>query len=224
MNDDIQFVNYAWGPLLLHFKYPKEDITKLKRICKKAKGHKDWSGELAGVFPNGHQDLINPKDRLWFYKSMEPYFQTWAEMGVDFYGWKKLPMMKPQQVWVNHMTAGDFNPPHIHHGDITFVLFVDVPKVIQKENIKYSGSSLGPGALSFNWGTNEIASKRDCINSVNVMPETGDFFIFPTMLTHWVFPFKSNATRISVSGNFAYTEVPQYDREFGTEGARITRD
>ena len=51
MNDDIQFVNYAWGPLLLHFKYPKEDITKLKRICKKAKGHKDWSGELAGVFP-----------------------------------------------------------------------------------------------------------------------------------------------------------------------------
>ena len=29
MNDDIQFVNYAWGPLLLHFKYPKEDITKL---------------------------------------------------------------------------------------------------------------------------------------------------------------------------------------------------
>ena len=31
MSDDIDFVNYAWGPLLLHFKYPKEDITKLKR-------------------------------------------------------------------------------------------------------------------------------------------------------------------------------------------------
>ena len=119
MSDDIDFVNYAWGPLLLHFKYPKEDITKLKRICKKAKGHKDWSGELAGIFPNGHQDLISPKDRLWFYKSIEPYFRTWAEMGLDFYGWKKLPIMKPQRVWVNHMTAGDFNPPHIHHGDIT---------------------------------------------------------------------------------------------------------
>ena len=58
----------------------------------------------------------------------------------------------------------------------------------------------------------KLLSKRDCINSVNVMPETGDFFIFPTMLTHWVFPFKSNATRISVSGNFGYTEVIQYDR------------
>ena len=47
-------------------------------------------------------------------------------------------MMKPQQVWVNHMTIGDFNPPHIHHGDITFVLFVDVIRSNTK-NIKYSG-------------------------------------------------------------------------------------
>ena len=60
---------------------------------------------MVGVFPNGHQDLINPKDRLWFYKSIEIIFSNLGlEMGVDFYGWKKLPMMKPQQVWVNHMT------------------------------------------------------------------------------------------------------------------------
>jgi len=224
MKDNIEFINYAWGPLLLHFKYPKKDITKLKKICKKTKGHEDWSGELAGVFPNGHQDLINPKDRLWFYKSVEPYFDAWAEVGIDFYGWKTKVTLKPQQLWVNHMTAGDFNPPHIHDGDVTFVLFVDVPNVIKKENQKYNGSSLGPGALSFNWGTNEIASKRDCINSVNVMPEAGDFFIFPTRLCHWVFPFQSKATRISVSGNFAYTELPEYDKEFNSGGATITRD
>ena len=38
MNDDIQFVKHWTHTLfkfLLHFKYPKEDITKLKRICKK---------------------------------------------------------------------------------------------------------------------------------------------------------------------------------------------
>ena len=224
MKDDIEFINYAWGPLLLHFKYPKKDITKLKRICKQTKNHEDWSGDLAGVFPNGHQDLMIQKDRLWFYKSIEYYFETWAEIAVDYYAWKKRPVLKPHQIWVNHMTAGDFNPPHIHDGDVTFVLFVDVPNVIKKENQKYNGSSLGPGALSFNWGTNEIASKRDCINSVNVMPEAGDFFIFPTRLCHWVFPFQSKATRISVSGNFAYTELPEYDKEFNSEGARITCD
>ena len=56
------------------------------------------------------------------------------------------------------------------------------------------------------------------------MPEAGDFFIFPTRLCHWVFPFQSKATRVSVSGNFAYTELPEYDKEFNSEGATITRD
>ena len=33
-------------------------------------------------------------------------------------------------------------------------------------------------------------------------PEEGDMFIFPAWLKHWVAPYKSNCTRISVSGNF----------------------
>ena len=32
-------------------------------------------------------------------------------------------------------------------------------------------------------------------------PEEGDMFVFPAWLKHWVSPFKSNCTRISVSGN-----------------------
>ena len=76
---------------------------------------------MAGVFPNGHQDLINPKDRLWFYKSIEPYFQTWAEMGVDFYGWKNYSDEDLTSLGKSY-DVGDFNPlSHIHHGDITFV-------------------------------------------------------------------------------------------------------
>ena len=33
-------------------------------------------------------------------------------------------------------------------------------------------------------------------------PEEGDMYIFPAWLKHWVAPYKSNCTRISVSGNF----------------------
>ena len=32
-------------------------------------------------------------------------------------------------------------------------------------------------------------------------PKTGDMIIFPALLQHWVVPFKSKVTRISVSGN-----------------------
>ena len=100
------------------------------------------------------------------------------------------------------MEAGDFNPPHIHTGDITFVLFVDVPKAITEENKKYNGSSLGPGALSLSWGTGgEIASKRDVINSVNIMPTNGDLIIFPSSTNHYVAQKKENNKRISLSFN-----------------------
>ena len=34
-----------------------------------------------------------------------------------------------------------------------------------------------------------------------ISPKTGDMCIFPAQQQHWVAPFKSNVTRISVSGN-----------------------
>ena len=36
---------------------------------------------------------------------------------------------------------------------------------------------------------------------MSFFPEEGDMFIFPAWLKHWVAPFKSKCTRISVSGN-----------------------
>ncbi len=37
---------------------------------------------------------------------------------------------------------------------------------------------------------------------MSFMPEENDCFVFPAWLKHWVAPYKSNCTRISVSGNF----------------------
>ena len=40
-----------------------------------------------------------------------------------------------------------------------------------------------------------------CISNHSVFPEEGDMYIFPAWLKHWVYPFKTDCTRISVSGN-----------------------
>ena len=42
---------------------------------------------------------------------------------------------------------------------------------------------------------------RDAVNFVSHFPKELDMFIFPAWLKHWVCPFKSDCTRISVSGN-----------------------
>ena len=44
------------------------------------------------------------------------------------------------------------------------------------------------------------------ISLVHQMPEENDIFIFPAGLRHWVFPFKSNVERISVSGNILFDQ------------------
>ena len=49
------------------------------------------------------------------------------------------------------MEAGDFNPVHTHGADYSFVLFLDVPKQLKKEQDKFEGTSAKPGALMFEY-------------------------------------------------------------------------
>ena len=97
------------------------------------------------------------------------------------------------------MQPGDFNPMHTHGGDYSFVLFLDVPKQLKKEQENYKGTSAKPGSLMFEF--TQQAKPRYATTGTAVLPQTGDFYMFPALLQHWVCPFKSKVTRISVSGN-----------------------
>ena len=97
------------------------------------------------------------------------------------------------------MQSGDFNPMHTHGADYSFVLFLDVPKQLQKEQEKFKGTSAAPGSLMFEF--TQQAKPRWATTGTSIRPKTGDMFIFPALLQHWVCPFKSKVTRISVSGN-----------------------
>jgi len=55
----------------------------------------------------------------------------------------------------------------------------------------------GPGGLSWTYGEGD----KSCISVVHQLPKTGDLYIFPAALKHYVFPFRSPVTRVSVSGN-----------------------
>ena len=99
------------------------------------------------------------------------------------------------------MKAGDFNPIHTHGADYSFVLFLDVPKQLKKEQEEFKGTSAKPGMLLFEY-TQQARPQWATTGHVAIKPETGDFFMFPALLQHWVCPpFKSKVTRISVSGN-----------------------
>jgi len=121
-------------------------------------------------------------------------------------------------LWINRQIESEHNPPHYHrNGQISFVIYLDFPKEIQIEKPLYK--DLYPGSIQFFYGLNtdidtdynsntfikKILSPKDSITHI---PVTGEMFIFPSYLMHYVSPFYTKGIeRISVSGNISIVDI-----------------
>ena len=198
-----------WGPYTMRTKVPDYIIKKLKTEGKKAK--ESYNHALAGHLDNQYLYPVNVQN--WFYKEIHPILKTYRDGHCKFHGIENLPVeLSFDDLWVNYMKAGDFNPIHTHGGDYSFVLFLDVPKQLKKEQENFKGTSARPGELLFEY--TQQAKPRWATTGTAVTPETGDFFMFPALLQHWVCPFKSKITRISVSGNLRILNRDKLPRDY----------
>ena len=205
-------VNYGymnWGPFVMKTKLPDYIIKKLKIEGKKAK--ESYNHQLAGHLDN--QFLYSKKTQKWFYDEIQPVIQSYREGHSKFHGINNLNIeLFADDLWVNYMKPGDFNPLHTHSGDYSFVLFLDVPKQLKEEQEKFKGTSAEPGSLLFEY--TQQAKPRWATTGISVLPETGDFYMFPALLQHWVAPFKSKVTRVSVSGNMRIENKNKFRHDY----------
>ena len=198
-----------WGPYVMKTSLPKHIINKLKTEGKKAK--ESYSHKLAGHLD--HQYLYPADVQRWFYDNMTPYIRAYRDGHCKYHNLENLKVeLNADDLWVNYMKAGDFNPKHSHGGDYSFVLFLDVPKALEKEAKEFKGSGTKPGSLLFEF--TQQAKPKYATTGHSVMPKTGDFYMFPAMLQHWVCPFKSKVTRISVSGNMRIVNKDKLPRDY----------
>tara|TARA_Y100001951_G_C11292567_1_gene273245 strand:- start:327 stop:959 length:633 start_codon:yes stop_codon:yes gene_type:complete len=199
INPEYRF--YYWGPLLFKIKISPFHLKACAKLCNEKEGKANDT--LVGIIEHEYyinrykyQEIINP-----YLNSFENAFQHWYGKPLV----KNLKKLIMSKAWVNFMTAGEFNPPHIHDADLSSVLFIQVPKILKeeyknfKERKQHIGKTkTGPGVLEFLYGEHQPYS----ISEVTAFPEEGDLYIFPATLTHLVFPFKSKGERISVGANF----------------------
>ena len=120
--------------------------------------------------------------------------------------------LNAHDLWVNFMKPGDFNPVHTHGGDYSFVIFLDVPKKLIEEQDAFEGTSSKPGSLMFEF--TQQAKPKWALTGQAFKPRTGDMVIFPALLQHWVLPFKSKCTRVSVSGNLEVMNRQNLSNDF----------
>jgi len=196
--EKVDYSHINWGPYVMKTKVSDYIIKKLKTEGKKAK--QSYNHALAGHLDN--QFLYRPKIQQWFYTEIHPIIQAYRNGHCKYHGIEELNVeLQADDLWVNYMQPGDFNPMHTHGADYSFVLFLDVPKQLQKEQKEFEGTSTPPGSLMFEY--TQQAKPRWATTGTAIKPQTGDFFMFPALLQHWVVPFKSKITRISVSGNLS---------------------
>tara|TARA_R100001086_G_scaffold239421_1_gene164803 strand:+ start:210 stop:818 length:609 start_codon:yes stop_codon:yes gene_type:complete len=188
-----------WGPFVLETTAEQEFLSILREKGNESRDKNlDCRSELAGVIDHEYyyEDYND-----WFIPKFSPYIDlynnilksTWKPNSDINQSWS-IPSL-----WINYQKSNEYNPPHDHTGDLSFIIYLQVPDEIKDEYeiSKDQRKNAGPGTINFDFGVELPYS----ISSVVRFPSAGDIFIFPSWLKHFVDPFKSDVERISVSGN-----------------------
>ena len=172
----------------------------------------DWRDNLAGNMKHGGSYIY--KDD--FILKTEPYLMKYIERFFDRmieqFGHKQVDRLLDVQVdrrqkrngilrldtmWINYQHKFDFNPPHTHRGDLSFVIYCKVPKNIFKEQAV--SNTREAGKILFQYGEQAHPFSSTLFP---VEPYEGLILIFPANMNHYVPSFWTNDERISVAGNF----------------------
>ena len=109
--------------------------------------------------------------------------------------------------WVVSQYAGDFNPVHIHDSQLSGVFFLKIPPGYEEE-FRREDHYPSVGCLEFLGSVPNTFSKH----SYMAKPQIGDLYIFPSWLSHQVYPFRSEGERRSMAFNIHLrSKVPGAD-------------
>lgn len=106
-------------------------------------------------------------------------------------------------VWVNRYFSGDFTPMHIHESDLSGIIILNISDELlkeQEENLNqssYLDKKRMNGTLQFLYNSSMVF---DC-GVYTPEQKIGNVYIFPSWLTHVVYPQKTNKERRTLSFN-----------------------
>ena len=188
------------GPAVLRVKIPDKIIKKLNEyidntIKNKSKAEKlNYGEKLVGdVTQEFLLEIEFVKSSGWL-----DFLGNCSKIYTQLNEGKKISKFNLLDTWVVRQFKNEYNPTHWHGGHISGAGFLKVPKILgdsvqKKKDINYRG-----GNLQLIHGSRMFT----CPSTYNIVPEVGDFYVFPNYLMHTVFPFKgTDEERRSISFN-----------------------
>ena len=188
------------GPAVLRVKIPDKIIKKLNEyidntVKNKSKAEKlNYGEKLVGdVTQEFLLEIEFVKSSGWL-----DFLGNCSKIYTELNEGKKITKFNLLDTWVVRQFKNEYNPTHWHGGHISGAGFLKVPKILgesvqKKKEINYRG-----GNLQLIHGSRMFT----CPSTYNIIPEVGDFYLFPNYLMHTVFPFKgTDEERRSISFN-----------------------
>ena len=187
-----------FGPAIAKVKMPEKIINALNDHVDKIVNNE----ELSKKFDNGKNLAGNVKQELSLSKEISEesgwssFLANSTRAWIKFCLGKNIKEFHIYNSWIVRQFSNEYNPVHWHSGHISGAGFLKVPstfgETFQKDKKNLNGKLvLIHGSKSFL-----------CNSKYEILPEVGDFYIFPHYLMHTVYPFKdTNDERRSISFN-----------------------
>ena len=221
-------VLFPFGPPIYLDKVPEKIIRELDVLIETLGGKVEYdaSGLLAGrikkqtsltenVTSTIQENIIMHCNRFFNHVRQAPL--------SDMPGYEQLSM-QIQSIWSNIQEAREYNPPHSHSGDFSFVIYCrnDLEKysLNRLQNNEYDSvhndtqqhetmkNSALAGLIELQYGEPAWMNWTQFRH----VPSRGDIIIFPNWLRHTVYAhYEANHIRVSVAGNVNILNVETED-------------
>ena len=195
----VNFESITLGQSIIKYEVPLEVFVGINELYETKKKHlPNANKQLAGKIPDEvslffsgpttekmHAHSYVSEDILrWFYSIFEHYLK-WTKT--------RKSNMNINSIWVNEMKAGDYNPAHIHQGNIytglSSVMILKLPKDMGPELTRPDQPMNGQlqilGSASGQFVTADYSPKM----------KIGDFYVFPYDMRHVVYPFTNKKAK-----------------------------
>ena len=192
-----------FGPSIAKVKIPDKIIKSLNDHVDKIRNNE----KLSEKFDAGKTLIGNVKQEIFLSKEIIEesgwlsFLANSTRAWIKFCLGKNITKFNINSSWVVSQFSNEYNPIHWHNGHISGAGFLKLPttfgKTFQKEKKNLNGR------LVLIHGSKSFMSD----SKYEIIPEVGDFYIFPHYLMHAVYPFKdTNEERRSISFNAVVDE------------------
>ena len=218
--NNLKFKSIWLGQTVLRYQVPLDVFNTINGIYENnfknlPDAHKQLVGKIGkenSLFYGG-----NKNSRMHPHNTLPHYILNWFERIFKHYlAFNKIYEYKlaMQSIWVNEMTAGEYNPIHIHQGTIyTGLSSVMILKLPQDMGPEYARPD-----VQMNGRLQILGSSSGQFVKSDYSPNTEerDFYIFPYDMRHCVYPHTNpNAVRRTLAANMDVDYNPVATRTAG---------